>query len=117
MDAFVRRLIQRLFDPSRPLSRNRHFHAFDNPEGRYALKTSRRLRSLQREILACHREGHPARVSRRLPRGSERVVELLLEHPRGKQLAVLAESEFELLRDLPGVAEALSEPAPSQSPG
>src|SRR5438045_1366398 len=36
MDPFVRRLVQRMSDPKRPLSRNKHFHTFESPEGRAA---------------------------------------------------------------------------------
>ena len=64
MDPFVRRLVQRLHDPKRPLSRNRHFHTFATPEGQRALRTSRRLRSLQRDILACQASGRPATIRR-----------------------------------------------------
>ena len=46
MDAFVRRLVERLLEPSEPLSRNRHFHTFETPEGRRALKLARRLRGI-----------------------------------------------------------------------
>ena len=48
MDPFVQRLILRLHHPSQPLSRNRHFATFDTPEGRAALRISRRLKSLQK---------------------------------------------------------------------
>ena len=41
MDPFVRRLVERLQDPEQPLSRNRHFHTFDSPEGRTALRVFR----------------------------------------------------------------------------
>jgi hypothetical protein len=110
MDPFVRRLIRRLHHPSRPLSRNRHFHTFETPEGRRAMRTSRFLRSLQRDILACHGEGRPARFSRRDVDG-QLTVELTLDRVKGRRVSVLESAEFELLSELPGVREALQEGA------
>lgn len=108
MDPFVRRLIERLHDPSQPMSRNRHFHTFDTPEGRVALRTSRRLKSLQRDILACHREGRRPRVLRTpAADGGEHRIELVLERIKGSRSSLLHPAELELLRALPGVKEAL----------
>jgi len=109
MDLFVQRLVQRLLDPARPLSRNRHFHTFDTPEGRSALKVSRRLRSLQRDILACHAEGRQPRVGRGEGPGGERRIELQMDRIQGRRVSHLLDAEFELLRALPGVREALGE--------
>ncbi len=108
MDPFVRRLIERLHDPSAPLSRNRHFHTFETPEGRRALKTSRRLKSLQRDILACQREGRAARVTPIRDTKGERRLELSMERVKGRRTAVLEKDEFELLAQLPGVRESLA---------
>ena len=109
MDPFVRRLVERLHDPARPLSRNRHFHTFDTPEGRSALKVSRRLKSLQRDIMACHKEGSRARFFRQLgPEGQLRI-ELQMERIQGRRVSLLQDAEFELLAQLPGVREALEE--------
>jgi hypothetical protein len=107
MDAFVRRLIERLHDPSQPLSRNRHFHTFASPEGRRALATSRRLKSLQRDILACARQGQPATVEHRLDAAGEVEIQLQFAAILGKRSSRLRGAEFELLRALPGVVEAL----------
>lgn len=111
MDPFVRRLIQRLTDPSQPLSRNRHFHVFDNAEGRVALRTSRRLLALRRDILACLSEGRTARYFRRAAKEDTFVVELRLDRLRGSRVSTLGRAEFELLTELPGVREALEEAA------
>ena len=108
MDPFVRRLIERLHDASAPLSRNRHFHTFQTPEGKRALKTSRRLRSLQRDILACRREGRAARVTPALDARGERRVELALDRIKGRRTAILEQEELELLSELPGVRDCLA---------
>lgn len=108
MDPFVKRLIQRLNDPTRPLSRNRHFHTFETPEGKAALKASRRLRSLQKDILACHREGKPPRLLRRQLGDGEHRIELVFEKVKGSRVSVLKDAELELLRELPGVKDALA---------
>jgi hypothetical protein len=115
MDPFVRRLIERMHHPSRPLSRNRHFHTFDTPEGRRALRTSRRLRSLQRDILTCRQEGGAARYIRRASGdgSDEHRIELRLERLSGRRVSLLDGAEFELLSELPGVREALTEAEPS----
>ncbi|HVE82399.1 MAG TPA: hypothetical protein VND93_06115 [Myxococcales bacterium] len=120
MDPFVRRLIQRLHHPSVPLSRNRHFATFDTPEGRAALRISRRLKSLQKDILLCRGEGGQVRFTRQddPERGNgegEHRIELTLQRLRGRRVAMLAGAEFELLRELPGVREALVESAPPRA--
>ncbi len=107
MDAFVLRLVRRLCDHTQPLSRNRHFHAFHSPEGRRALRISRRLKSLQRDILACAHEGRAARFRPLPEEGGELRIELTLERVRGYRISLLAAAEFELLQDLPGVRSAL----------
>ena len=112
MDPFVQRLIRRLHHPSQPLSRNRHFATFDTPEGRVALRTSRRLKSLQKDILQCQGEGGRACFARQEAAGGkegEHRIELTLQRLRGRRVAMLDGAEFELLRDLPGVSEALRE--------
>ncbi|HEX8705131.1 MAG TPA: hypothetical protein VF815_40240 [Myxococcaceae bacterium] len=109
MDPFVRRLVERLHDPTRPLSRNRHFHTFDTPEGRSAMKVSRRLKSLQRDIVACHKEGRRARFFRQAGPNGENRIELLMERIQGRRVSHLQDAEFELLAQLPGVREALEE--------
>lgn len=109
MDPFVRRLVERLHDPARPLSRNRHFHTFDTPEGRSAMKVSRRLKSLQRDIVACHKEGRRARFFRQAGPNGDNRIELLMERIQGRRVSHLQDAEFQLLSELPGVREALEE--------
>ena len=123
MDAFVRRLIERLHDPSKPLSRNRHFHTFETPEGRAALKTSRRLKSLQHDILKCLKDGQPASFLRHQTADGAHRVELQFLKVLGRRTSTLTEPEFELLLALPGVREAFAqvelrtEPEPARRTG
>ena len=111
MDPFVRRLVQRLLDPSEPLSRNRHFHTFNTPEGRTALRIFRRLRSLQKDILNSAEQGLLARASPSTDSAgsasSDRKVEVVLQKVQGKRTTLLPEPEFEILEMLPGVRDAL----------
>ena len=107
MDPFVRQLVERLHDPSRPLSRNRHFHTFDNPLGRAALRVSRRLKALQKDVLACRDGGGRVTATRGAGPGGEVVVEVRLEKLRSRRTATLETAEFELLCELPGVGDAL----------
>jgi hypothetical protein len=109
MDPFVRRLIQRMHDPARPLSRNRHFHTFSTPEGRLALRTSRRLLSLQQDIQACGEESQPARFVRHALGDGRYRIEIILERTNGRRVSFVAEEEFELLLELPGVRGVLEE--------
>jgi hypothetical protein len=112
MDPFVRKLVERLHAPGTPLSRNRHFHTFETPEGRAALRTSRRLRSLARDILTCHAEGGRVGCSPASAEDAGEVkVQLTLERLSGKRTSLLSRDELELLRVLPGVASVLGESA------
>jgi hypothetical protein len=108
MDPFVRKLVERLHAPGTPLSRNRHFHTFETAEGRAALRTSRRLRSLAKDILTCHAEGgRVACVPAGVGEDGDLKVQLTLERLSGKRTSLLSRDEFELLHGLPGVAAAL----------
>lgn len=115
MDPFVRQLVQRMHDPKRPLSRNRHFHTFSTPEGRRAMQMSRRLRSLQRDILSCAEAGQPACISTEtLPEGGSRILlRMLAVH--GSRESHLHPDEFELLLELEGVRAALDAGGESES--
>ena len=116
MDSFVRRMIERLHDPASALSRNRHFHTFETPEGRQALKTSRRLKSLQRDIIACHREGRPVEIAQIEEGGGALRIELSFVRIRGRRTAILEPAELELLAQLPGVRESLRAQPPEVEP-
>ncbi|HEY1416618.1 MAG TPA: hypothetical protein VGF41_01900, partial [Myxococcaceae bacterium] len=106
MDSFVRRLVERLLEPSRPLSRNRHFHTFETPEGKRALTVARRLRGLARDVRRCLDRGVPPRVRQEGADGDLRV-ELRFDDLAGRRTAYLTGDEYALLRRLPGMSEAL----------
>jgi len=117
MDSFVRRLVERLVAEGGPLSRNRHFHTFDTPEGRQALRLARRLRALQRDVLRCLAEG--GRVQLRRPAGAPaaRAEELCLLYRVGTHRAYLSGEELQMLRELPGLGEALGPAADARRVG
>lgn len=107
MDSFVRRLVRRLLEEGRPLSRNRHFHTFDTTEGRTALRTARRLRALQRDVLRTGGEGGTVEVRTHPSHPTARQLEVCLSSKVGTHRAFLSKDELELLRGLPGLVEAL----------
>jgi hypothetical protein len=108
MDRFVRRLVERLVAEGRPLSRNRHFHTFETPEGRTALRVARRLRALQRDVTRCLEEGGAVTLQARPGHPPARALELCIAQKVGTHRAYLSREEVELLRGLPGLSEALS---------
>lgn len=108
MDPFVRRLVERLLDPTAPLSRNRHFQTFESPEGRRALRVSRRLEALAQSILECRRLGGASSVKTSPGERGELRVELRLKQLAARRVTLLDEDEFKLLCRLPGVSAALA---------
>jgi hypothetical protein len=106
MDSFVRRLVERLLEPSLPLSRNRHFHTFETPEGKRAITLARRLRGLARDVRRCLERGAPPEVRQEGTNGDLRV-ELRLDDLAGRRTAFLTGEEFALLLRVPGMPEAL----------
>ena len=110
MDPFIRRLVERMLDPTKPLSRNRHFHTFATPEGKRASRISKRLLALERDIAACVAAGGlPTAV--RLDDGRGVVqVEVRLGSLRAAHRATLDDAEFELLCRFPGVRQTLMTP-------
>ena len=106
MDSFVRRLVERLLEPSLPLSRNRHFHTFETPEGRRALTLARRLRGLARDVRRCLERGSRPIVLQEGLNGSLRV-ELRFHGLAGRRTAFLTGEEYILVLRLPGMLDAL----------
>ena len=113
MDPFVHRLVERLLDTSKPLSRNRHFHTFETPEGKRAMRITRRLLALQRDIRACRDDGGRSRVGQQTLDDGEVQVEVRLEHLKTLRTTLLDPSEYELLLRLPEMREALASAASS----
>jgi len=107
MDSFVRRLVQRLLEPSLPLSRNRHFHTFETPEGKRALTVARRLRGLARDVRKCLDRGVRPEVVEEGKNGDLRV-ELRFDALAGRRTAYLTGDEYALLCRLPGMSDALA---------
>ena len=106
MDAFVRRLVERLLEPSAPLTRNRHFHTFETPEGRRALRLARRLRGLARDIRRCTEGGGRPRLRQDQAARTIRV-ELRFKDLSGRRTASLSPEEYALLLRIPGIPEQL----------
>lgn len=107
MHDYVRRLVTRLSETDRPLSRNKHFHTFDTPLGRRALKLSRQLRSLAQDIVAQAGQGGALQLERQTePDGKVRIL-LHLSRLKAKRTAFLSEGEWELLLQERGVRETL----------
>jgi hypothetical protein len=121
MREFLYRLVQRLQEEARPLSRNKHFHVFVG-EARRALRIDRHLRDLVQHLELLRSRGERPRI-RVLPGGS---VQLVLKHPTLAvvRTATLAPEEVALLLHSPAGAWALAgEPAagvperPAAKPG
>ncbi len=104
MREFLYRLVQRLQEEARPLSRNKHFHAFVG-EARRALRIDRHLRDLLDHLQLLQGAGERPRV-RTLSGGA---VQLMLKHPTLSvvRTATLAPEEVALLARTPAGAWAL----------
>src|SRR5256885_16359559 len=112
MREFFHRLLQRLHDEARPLSRNKHFHALSDSTGRRALRADRHLRDLEDHLSELQLHGERPRV-RRLPDGG---VQIAFNHRRLAlaRTATLSAEEARLLAPHPARARALR--APAQAP-
>lgn len=104
MREFLYRLVRRLQEEARPLSRNRHFHAFAG-EARRALRIDRHLRDLAQHLEMLRAAGERPRV-RALAGGA---VQLVLKHPTLSvvRTATLCAEEVALLAQSPAGAWAL----------
>jgi hypothetical protein len=113
MREFLYRLVQRLHDEARPLSRNKHFHAFDK-DTRRALRIDRHLRDLEMHLEKLRERGQRPRV-RSLPDGG---VQMVLAHPTLSvvRTATLSAEEVALLALHPAGAWALGISNSEQSP-
>ena len=100
MDPFVRKLVERLADPKRPLSRNRHFHTFESPEGKAAMKIFKRLSALRRDIDACTHAGGSFEVKKHEDLEGKVQVQVTLERIKSRRTVTLEEAELDLLQRL-----------------
>ena len=107
MREFLYRLVQRLHEEARPLSRNKHFHAFVG-EAQKALRIDRHLRDLEAHLEKLQARGERPRV--RALRGGG--VQLVMRHPTLSvvRTATLNAEEAALLARHPAGAWALGEP-------
>jgi hypothetical protein len=105
MREFFHRLLTRLHDEARPLSRNKHFHTLSDSAGRRALRADRHLRDLEEHLAALQLHGERPRV-RRLADGG---VQIAFNHPRLAlaRTATLSAEEARLLARHPAGAWAL----------
>ena len=110
MRDFLHRLLERLHSKARPLSRNKHFHAFSG-ESRGVLRIDRHLRDLENDLELLRARSERPRL-RALPDGG---VQLVLAHPALAlvRTATLNREEVALLARHPAGAWALGEPAPA----
>lgn len=92
MHAFIYRLVERLTQEGPPFSRNRHFHTFETPEGKKALRIARRLRSVAADLERA--SGRPT-----VREGAKVRLEIPLKD--GSRIAWLSQAEWSLLRKMP----------------
>jgi hypothetical protein len=113
MREFLYRLVRRLHEEARPLSRNKHFFAFEG-QAHGALRIDRHLRDLEAHLALLRESGQRPRV-RALDGGG---VQLVLPHPTLSvvRTATLNAEEVSLLKQHPAGAWALGEPEAEQAP-
>src|SRR5260370_41698950 len=113
MRAFIYRLVQRLDEEARPLSRNKHFHAFAG-EARRALSIDRHLRDLEQHLELLRERGERPRL-RALPGGG---VQMELPHPTLAvvRTATLSAGDEAQLVQHPSCAGALGATLPAREP-
>jgi hypothetical protein len=109
---FLYRLVQRLHDEARPLSRNKHFHTFTDPGSQRALRIDRHLRDLEERLAELRELGEPPRVKHLTDGG----VQLVLRHRDMGMVrtATLNAEEVRLLAHHPAGAWALGLPTREQ---
>ncbi len=106
MRDFFYKLVERLHDAGRPLSRNKHFHAFNDGGTRRALRIDRHLRDLEAALVAAQERNDRPRVRALQGGGAQLVL-------RDAKLAVLRTAtltaeEVALLEKHPAGAWALA---------
>jgi hypothetical protein len=104
MDELYFRLVERLLENPRALSRNRNFHAFEDPEVRRASRLFGRLTALARLIGRARQEGGEVSLS---SRGEGYWLALSLPQSRATHEAFLRPRELALLLRAPSLRDAL----------
>ena len=101
MDPFVRKLVECLLDEQKPISRNRHFHTLATPEGAVAVRISRRIRAIAKEITRCQAVGALLSIRSHENGGYE----VLIVHDKVKlsRRALIDHDEMTLLAQMPGL--------------
>jgi hypothetical protein len=112
MREFLYKLVERLQDAGRPLSRNKHFHAFQGSAQR-ALRIDRHLRDLEAQLAALKDRGERPRA-RLLPDGG---AQLVINDPRLSvvRTATLSPEEVRILRQHPAGEWALGVPGAAEA--
>ncbi len=106
MRGFLYRLVERLHDRERPLSRNKHFHVFSGVGAKKALRIDKHLKDLEQQLDKLMQKNLRPRVES-LEDGAVRMV---LEEPQKSlvRTATLTREEVELLLRHPAGQWALS---------
>ena len=106
MRGFLHRLLERLHDSERPLSRNKHFHAFTGG-AKAALRIDRHLRDLEAQLILLRERNQRPRVQRLANGGAQ----LVLTDTRLAVIrtATLSAQEVALLSRHPAGAWALAD--------
>jgi hypothetical protein len=114
MRDFLYRLVERLHDEERPLSRNQHFHVFEG-SGQKALRIDRHLRDLEAQLSRMQARGERPRVRPTKEGG----VQLVLRDPKVAvvRTATLSAEEAAILARHPAGAWALEPMAEGSSRG
>lgn len=100
MEELYLRLVERLLDNPRALSRNRNFHLFDDPDARRAARLFARLTALARGVVRATEEGGEIILQRR---GDGFQLDLQFPQSHGSQTAWLKVREFSLLLRTPAL--------------
>jgi len=115
MQDYLKRLVVWINEGGQTLSRNRHFHTFATPLGRKALKLSRQLRSLGRDILTQTELGGTLRIEHLGAPSSLRIA-VHLERLKTRRTVYLSPAEWELLLRDERVRALVEKAAPPPAP-
>ena len=95
MKSLVHMIVRRMREEGQPLSRNKHFATFAEPEGRAALRINRLLRSLEHDL---GRHGTPVEIQiAEDPERGEIRLELRFPTLRASRTTYLSREALEIL--------------------